>query len=64
MYGVAEHSLGTVKSFYERSEACVRLDNKESETFRLFNLYIDGVMAKVNARVMGKRVKVEHNSHE
>lgn len=32
MYGVGFHSLGAVKSL---SEACVRVDHKESEMFKV-----------------------------
>ena len=73
MYGIGGRTLGAVKSFYEGSKACVRVDNKESEMFEvnvglrqgcvmspwLFNMYMDGVVKEVDARVMGRGVDLE-----
>ena len=56
-----------MKSLYIGSKACVRVGNEVSEGFPvgvelrqgcvvlpwLFNLYIDGVVTEVNARVLG-----------
>lgn len=78
MNGVGGRTLEAVKSFYNGSEACVTVGNEESEMFAvnvglrqgcvmlpwLFNLYMDGVMKEVNARVMGKSMKLEHESRE
>ena len=65
IYGVGGKLLSAVKSFYVDSRACVRVGNKESDTFVvkvdlrhgcvmslwLFNVYMDGVVREVNARV-------------
>ena len=78
IYGVGGRNLKAVKSFYEGCEACVRVDNSESDMFKvkvglrqgcvmspwLFNLYMEGVMREVNARVMGKGVRLEHSGYE
>ena len=67
-----------VKSFYDGCVACVRVGNKESEMFEvtvglrqgcvmspwLFNLYMDGVMREVNARVMNRGVRLERDGRE
>ena len=64
--------LRGVKSLYVGSKACVRVGNKVSEWFPvrvglkqgcvmlpwLFNLYTDGVVRKVNARVLGRGLKL------
>ena len=56
IYGIGGRNLEAVKSFYEGCEACVRVENEESEMFKvnvglrqgcvmspwLFNLYMDG----------------------
>ena len=57
---------------YDSSKACVRVWNEVSEWFPvrvglrqgcvmspwLFNLYIDGMVREVNARVLGRRLKM------
>ena len=71
--------LRGVKSLYVGSKACVRVGNEVSEWFpvrvglrqgcvtspRLFNLYIDGVVREVNARVLGRGLKlIDGNDNE
>ena len=71
--------LRGVKSLYVGSKACVRVGNEVSEWFPvrvglrqgcvmspwLFNLYIDGVVREVNARVLGRGLKlVDGNDNE
>ena len=71
--------LRGVKSLYMGSKACVRVGNEVSEWFPvrvglrqgcvmllwLFNLYIDGVVREVNARVLGRGLKlVDGNDNE
>ena len=65
LYGIGGRLLNAVKSFYVESRACVRVGNSESDWFDvkvglrqgcvmspwLFNMYIDGVMREMNARV-------------
>ncbi len=60
--------MRAVKSFNEGSKACVRVGRGESDWFEvnvglrqgcvmspwLFNVYMDGVVREVNARVQGK----------
>ena len=72
LYGVGGKLLRAVKSFYIGSKACVRVGNELSEWFPvkvglrqgcvmspwLFNLYIDGVVREVNARVMGRGLEL------
>ena len=67
-YGVGGKLLKAVKSLYVGSKACVRVGNELSYWFEvkvglrqgcvmslwLFNLYIDGVVREVNARVLGR----------
>ena len=67
-YGVGGKLLKAVQSFYIDSRACVRVRNDVSEWLPvnvglrqgcvmspwLFNVYIDGVVRKVNVRVIGK----------
>ena len=67
LYGVGGKLLKAVKSLYVGSKACVRVGNELSDWFEvrvglrqgcvmspwLFNLYIDGVVREVNARVLG-----------
>ena len=79
LYGVGGKLLRAVKSLYEGSRACVRVGNELSDWFTvrvglrqgcvmspwLFNLYIDGVVREVNARVHGRRLKlVDGNDNE
>ena len=72
LYGIGGRLLQGVMSFYVGSKACVRVGNEVSEWFpvrvgprqgcvmspRLFNLYMDGVVREVNARVLGRGLKV------
>ena len=65
IYGVGGKLLSAVKSFYVDSRACVRVGNKESNSFGvkvglrqgcvmspwLFNVYMDGVVREVNIKV-------------
>ena len=67
IYGVGGRLLRAVQSFYKSSRACVRVANGMSEWFQvnvglrqgcvmspwLFNMYMDGVVREVNARVLG-----------
>lgn len=79
LYGVGGRLLQAVKSFYKGSKACVRIGNEVSDWFPvrvglrqgcvmspwLFNLYVDGVVREVNARVLGRGLKlVGENDHE
>ena len=64
MYGVGGNILGAIQSFYDESEACVRVDREEGEWFNvkvglrqgcvmspwLFNIFMDGVMKEVRER--------------
>ena len=72
MYGIGGRLLRAVESLYSNSRACVRVGNEVSEWFPvrvglrqgcvmspwLFNLYIDGVIREVNARVHGRGLKL------
>ena len=72
LYGVGGRLLRAVKSLYKDSKACVRVGDELSEWFPvrvglrqgcvmspwLFNLYIDGVVREVNARVLGRGLKL------
>ena len=72
MYGVGGRLLRGVKSFYTDSRACVRVGQSESEWFPvkvglrqgcvmspwLFNIYMDGVVREVDARVLGRGVNL------
>ena len=79
LYGIGGRLLRGVKSFYVGSKACVRVGNEVSEWFPvrvglrqgcvmspwLFNLYMDGVVREVNARVLGRGLKlVDGNENE
>ena len=79
LYGIGGKLLEGVKSLYVNSSACVRVGNEVSECFPvkvglrqgcvmspwLFNLYIDGVVREVNARVMGRGLKlIDANANE
>ena len=79
LYGIGGRLLRGVKSLYVGSKACVRAGNEVSEWFPvrvglrqgcvmspwLFNLYIDGVVREVNARVLGRGLKlVDGNDNE
>jgi hypothetical protein len=66
MYGVGGKILGAIKSMYEESTAYVRIGCKLGRNFKvdvvlrqgcvmfpwLFNMFIDGVVREVNARVL------------
>ena len=72
IYGVGGRLLRAVKSFYVDSKACVRVGNETSEWFSvktgvrqgcvispwLFNIFMDGVMREVSARVPGGGVEL------
>ena len=72
MYGVGGRLLKAVKSLYENSRACVRVGNEVSDWFNvgvgvrqgcvmspwLFNLYMDGVVREVEARVLGSGLEL------
>ena len=72
LYGIGGRLLRGVKSLYVGSKACVRVGNEVSELFPvrvglrqgcvmslwLFNLYIDGVVRELNARVLGRGLKL------
>ena len=79
LYGIGGRLLRGVKSFYVGSKACVRVGNEVSEWFPvrvglrqgcvmspwLFNLYMDAVVREVNARVLGRGLKlVDGNENE
>ena len=79
LIGIGGRLLRGVKSLYGGSKACVRVGNEMSEWFPvrvglrqgcvmspwLFNLYIDGVVREVNARVLGRGLKlVDGNDNE
>ena len=79
VYGIGGRLLRGVKSLYVGSKACVRVGNEVSEWFPvrvglrqgcvmspwLFNLYIDGVVREVNARALGRGLKlVDGNDNE
>ena len=67
-YGVGGKLLAAVKSFYKNSRACVRVGDRESESFEvkvglrqgcvmspgLFNIFMDGVVREINARLEGR----------
>lgn len=68
MYGIGGRLLSAVKSFYRNSRASVRVGKGESDWFEvnmglrqgcvmspwLFNMYMDGVVREMNARVQGE----------
>ena len=79
LYGIGSRLLRGVKSLYVGSKACVRVGNEVSKWFPvsvrlrqgcmmlpwLFNLHIDGVVREVNARVLGRGLKlVDGNDNE
>ena len=79
IYGVGGRLLQAVESMYAGSKACVRVGSEVSEWFQvkvglrqgcvmspwLFNLYIDGVVREVNARVLGRGLKlIDRNENE
>ena len=78
LYGVNGRLLNGIKSLYDESEACVRVNRTESEWFKiengvrqgcvlspwLFNIYMDGVMKELMAEVAGEGVRVMENGRE
>ena len=68
LYGIGGRLLQGMKSLCDGSKACVSVGNEMSEWFPvrvglrqgclmspwLFNLYTDGVVREVNARVLGR----------
>ena len=79
IYGIGGRLLRAVESLYAGSKACVRVGSELSEWFSvkvglrqgcvmspwLFNLYIDGVVREVNARVLGRGLKlIDRNENE
>ena len=79
VYGIGGRLLRGVKSLFVGSKACFRVGNEVSEWFPvrvglrqgcvmspwLFNLYIDGVVREVNARALGRGLKlVDGNANE
>ena len=79
LYGIGGRLLRGVNSLYVGSKACVRVGNEVSEWFPvrvglrqgcvippwLFSLYVDGVVRAVNARVLGRGLKlVDGNDNE
>jgi len=78
MYGVGGNLLKAVKSFYDGSKACVRVENQMSDCFPvnvglrqgcvmspwLFNMYMDGIVSEVNARVLGRGLELVSGNGE
>ena len=78
LYGVGGKLLKAVKSLYVGSKACVRVGNEMSDWFPvrvglrqgcvmspwLFNLYIDGVVREVNAKVLGLGLELRDGNDE
>ena len=72
LYGISGRLLQGVKSLYVGSKACLRVGNEVSGWLPmrvglrqgyvmspwLFNVYIDGVVREVNARVLGRGLKL------
>ena len=72
VYGLGGKLLKAVQSFYTDSRACVRVGTDVSEWFPvnvglrhgcvmsplLFNVYMDGVVRELNARVFGKGLEL------
>ena len=72
IYGIGGRVLRGIMSFYVEGRACVRVGSKVSESFEvkmglrqgcvmspwLFNVYMDGVVREVYARVNGMGVKM------
>ena len=73
IYGVGGKLLEAVRSFYQGCKACVRVGNEESDWFPvkvglrqgcvmspwLFNLFMDGVVREVNARVLERGASMQ-----
>ena len=78
IYGVDGRLLKGIKSLYDESEACVRVNRMESEWFKigngvrqgcvmspwLFNIYMDGVMKEMMVEAAGGGVRVMENGRE
>ena len=76
VYGIGGSLLKAVRSFYMSSRACVRVGNGVSDWFEvkvglrqgcvmspwLFNMYMDGVVREVNARVLGRGLELVDRS--
>ena len=76
MYGINDNLLRAIKSFYNGSDACVRVCRKMSDWFSvkvglrqgcvmspwLFNIFMDGVMREVREKVGDVGVKLWDNS--
>ena len=72
IYGIGGSLLRAVESMYADSKACVRVGSEMSNWFPvgvglrqgcvmspwLFNIYIDGVVREVNARVLGRGLEL------
>ncbi|XP_068242402.1 uncharacterized protein [Palaemon carinicauda] len=79
LYGVGGKLLQAVRSFYIGSKPCVRIGNEVSECFPvrvvlrqgcvmspwLLNFFVDGMVREVNARVLGRGLKLmDESDHE
>src|SRR5678816_2535410 len=78
IYGVGGKLLNGIKSMYDDSETCVKINGAESDCFNincgvrqgcvmsswLFNLYMDGVMKELEAKVAGDGVRMMENGRE
>ena len=74
MYGIGGRLLEGVKSFYRNSRACVRVGNSVSDWFSvnvglrqgcvmspwLFNIFMDGVVREVDARMLGRGLRLKN----
>ena len=74
MYGIGGRLLEGVKSFYMNSRACVRVGNSASDWFPvnvglrqgcvmspwLFNIFMDGVVREMNARMAREGVRLKN----
>src|SRR5678815_5150370 len=78
IYGVGGRLLNGIKIMFDDSEACVKINEVESDWFDinngvmegcvmspwLFNLYMDLVMNELEVRVAGKGVRMMENGRE
>src|SRR5678816_1628876 len=78
IYGVGFRLLNGIKSMYDDSEACVRINGVNGDWFRinsgvrqgcvmspwLFNLYMDGVMKEFEVGMAGNGVRMMENRDE
>src|SRR5678815_3765702 len=78
IYGVGGRLLNGIKSMYDDSEVCVRINGVKSDWFNinsgvrqrcvtspwLFNLYMDGVMKELKVVVEGDDVRMIENGRE